>query len=73
MKILSEDNEHVVTCNVCNCVYKYEKNDLLPVVGTNYLVVVCPKCGQQMIMVYEMSEREADKVIVVEGEEDVKN
>lgn len=69
MRILSENKENVVTCRECECVYEYDKSDLLPILGSSYCVLVCPKCGQQMIMVYEMTEREADRVIDVEGDE----
>lgn len=63
MTILSETKENIIECN-CGCLYKYEQSDLLQILGTNYLLVECPKCGQQTILVMDTTNlKEMEKVI----------
>ena len=63
MTILSETKENIIECN-CGCLYKYEQSDLLQIFGTNYLLVECPKCGQQTILVMDTTNlKEMEKVI----------
>lgn len=63
MILLSETKDNVIEC-ACGCLYKYEQSDLKVVLGTTYLLVECPKCGQQTILVMDTTNlKEMEKVI----------
>ena len=63
MRILSEDKKNVIECT-CGCLYHYDDSDLKQILGTNYLLVECPKCGQQTILVMDATNlKKAEKVI----------
>ena len=63
MIMLSENKENVIECT-CGCLYKYEQSDLRQILGTNYLLVECPKCGQQTILVMDATNlKEMERVI----------
>lgn len=69
MKILSENRKNVIECT-CGCLYHYDDSDLKQILGTNYLLVECPKCTQQTILVMDTTNlKEADKVIEVKSED----
>lgn len=59
-----------MTCNTCGCTIEYNDNEILQI--PNYPCmgcIICPTCGQQIIMVAD-EFRKADKRIFVEENKD---
>ena len=55
-------------CNTCGCTIEYNDNEILQI--PNYPCmgcIVCPTCGQQIIMVAGEFEPAKERIIVEEG------
>lgn len=66
-------NGMTMMCQTCQTTFEYEQQDLIPIPTYPCMsFVMCPKCGQQIIMVAD-GYKEANKRIIVESEnEDIK-
>lgn len=56
----------VMTCNSCDTQFEYEKVEMVNVPGTLYKLLICPKCGQQIVMVPEYNEPLKERIILEE-------
>ena len=65
---------NMMTCNTCDTTFEYEDNELVAIMGTQYKMLVCPKCHQQIIMVPDYKEPLKERIIMEEknGEEKTK-
>ena len=69
MRILTENAENMLVCNFCNCVYEYDNKDLM-LVASNVVRVICPKCGQPTMLVFETKLKEVNIIEVTENDRD---
>ena len=56
-----------MTCQTCDTTFEYEDNELIRI--PNYpcmAYLMCPKCGQQIIMIADEFEKADEKIILEE-------
>ena len=56
-------------CNSCDTQFEYEKVEMVNVPGTLYKLLICPKCGQQIVMVTEYNEPLKERIILEEEDD----